>query len=277
MLGEEQLGRLRGTLLFPKGVDKAHCLQSGGYLDLFSGVCGTARELNRLSSRWVLTYELSRSALQDLADAETQREVEELMDLGVFVGVGASPACSSMSRAVTPSLRSSSEPLGVSGLSSQQRRQVLQITLWLLSYPESARARMLQGFLFWVENPVASYLWLLPCFGALSQAEGAGFWVCDLCAFGTSWRKRTRILTNTDLRGKRTACPGCHRHQSLRGCSPFDRKSWSKVAEPFPRGLCLVLGMALAAATGDRPEFLSLDSSACARSANKRIGEASHP
>ena len=104
-----------------------------------------------------------------------------------------------------------------------------------------------------------------------------GFWTGDFCGFGTPWPKRTKFFITTSLQGLKTLCPGCAAHQILRGRSKVHRKSWTCVAETYPRGLALVVAMSLAGACGDRPEYRRLNATTCARCICARIGEAANP
>ena len=269
--------RTCGTFVFPKGVEQPSCAAKEGYLDLFSGCCGVARELARLTGRWVLCYDIKLSDSQDLSSGAVQREIVQLLESGWILGCGAAPVCSSFSRAVTPACRSALCPEGLPGLSSAQHAKVTlgdSLGNFVASVGKLCVQRRLP---FWIENPQCSFLWKLPTFAELQSFEQVGRWTVDFCAFHAPWRKRTTVLTSTNLKDQATLCPGCPKHQVLRGRSTIHRMSWTRVAEPYPRGLSLVLAMAMSGACGDRPEFRKLDASGCARALGPRIGEALHP
>ena len=269
--------RTCGTFVFPKGVEQPSCAAKKGYLDLFSGCCGVARELARLTGRWVLCYDIKLSDSQDLSSGAVQREIVQLLESGWILGCGAAPVCSSFSRAVTPACRSALCPEGLPGLSSAQHAKVT-LGNSLGNFVASVGKLCVQRRLpFWIENPQCSFLWKLPTFAELQSFEQVGRWTVDFCAFHAPWRKRTTVLTSTNLKDQATLCPGCPKHQVLRGRSSIHRMSWTRVAEPYPRGLSLVLAMAMSGACGDRPEFRKLDASGCARALGPRIGEALHP
>ena len=269
--------RSRGTLVFPEGVDRAECLLRQGYLDLFSGVGAVARELARLSGRWVLSYDILNSKEQDLLKPEVQKEVIKLIKQGSFVGIGAAPVCSSMSRAITPAWRTVAQPEGTQGLSSCQQAKVEAGNQFAKFIAQVGMLCLQLDLPFWFENPWLSFLWWIPSIQSLRSELGVGFWLLDFCAFGTPWRKRTRILTNTQLRGQRTLCPGCKRLQLLRGRSGEHKQSWTKLAEPYPIRLASTIAMALTGSAGDRPEFRDLDATACAKCTHCRIGESKAP
>ena len=137
---------------------------------------------------------------------------------------------------------------------------------------------MALGLPFWVENPDTSWIWRYGRFPALLDAPTTGLLRVDFCAFGTPWRKRTRVLTNIGaLIDNKVLCPGCKSHLLLRGRCKTKRMSWTKVAEPYPAGFAAFLAMGLAGASGTRPEFRRLDVAACAKASTLRIGEAVRP
>ena len=87
------------------------------------------------------------------------------------------------------------------------------------------------------------------------------------------WRKRTRVLTLTDLPGVENLCRGGHQHLVLRGRSRQRKQNWSKVAESYSAGVCTELaGAVLRACLKLGPTV-----SSCVLDENKRIGEADHP
>ena len=78
--------RTCGTFVFPKGVEQSFCAAEKGYLDLFSGCCGVARELARLTGRWVLCYDIKFSDSQDLSSTAVQHEIFQLLESGWILG-----------------------------------------------------------------------------------------------------------------------------------------------------------------------------------------------
>lgn len=77
--------------------------------------------------------------------------------------------------------------------------------------------------------------------------------------------------------GYKNLCLGCKSHIKLRGRSAFHRKSWTLVAQPYPRGVCSVLAKALLISSGLSSGSQSFDPASCARCTNARIGEAANP
>ena len=99
-----------------------------------------------------------------------------------------------------------------------------------------------------------------------------------MCRYGTPWRKRTRIVNNTALAGRRELCCGGHSHQVLRGRSALHGVCWTRVAQVYPelfaKRLAAAVGRAAKLTSADRS---SLDIAACAKCGEGRIGEAAHP
>ena len=60
-----------------------------------------------------------------------------------------------------------------------------------------------------------------------------GVWRADLCRFGTVWRKRTRVATNSALCGARLLCSN-KGHFRLFGFSCVHQKAWTSVARCPP-------------------------------------------
>ena len=252
---------------------------SKGVLDLYSGNAGVARSLARRFNCWVLTFDFERGEEQNLLNLELQNHILSMISAGCFWGVGGAPECCSFSRAVTPAVRTAAQPEGIDCMTENMRKKVdignkhadfiLRVVLLAQSYELA----------WWVENPDGSFLWLMPEF----LRAGVGSWKhsyrFDQCRYGTRWRKRTRIATNTLLRDLRELCRGGHSHQQLRGRCAALKSSWTHVAQRYPRDLCHDIATAMAEHAGLIPEgkTLKLKIGACAKCGDGRIGEASHP
>lgn len=260
------------------GTEKQWPPSEAGFLDLFSGECGAAQELNKLTGRWVVTFDILHDPSEDLLSGFLQRRIERLISLGAILGWGAAPVCCSFSVAVTPPIRTALRPYGIAEVSHKTKKKILQgnkSAKWLLRLMQISLDSSIQ---FWLENPDLSWLFRLPCWKkfVLKHCHKLGFWRTDFCRFGKKWRKRTRILTTTILRNQKTLCLGGHVHQTLRGRSAWHRKSWTLVAQPYPRGLCraLATGLAISSSLVERESF---DPAECAKCSGCRIGEAMNP
>lgn len=252
--------------------------QRQGVLDLYSGVAGVAKCLAKKFNTWVLTFDVCHGEGQDLLDVSLQDKILAAVAARAFWCVGAAPECASFSRAVNPAVRSRDHPEGLPRLTLNMTVKVAngnRHAAFVLKVLLCARAL---GIVYWAENPDGSFLWL--------QVEWLRSGICsfqdsyrfDMCRFGTIWRKRTRICTNTELAGERNLCTGGHSHQQLRGRSLAHQQSWTKVAQVYPRLLCNHLANALAKRGGLLgSRRVRLDINGCARCSGQRIGEASHP
>ena len=250
-----------------------------GFLDLYSGAAGVARRLAKKYKTWVLTFDIDHSPLEDLLNKENQDLILRLMKLGCFLGLGAAPECGSFSRAVTPAVRDRMWPEGRPDMSLAMQEKVTRGNLhstFVFAVITLAR-QLLLGY--WVENPDGSFLWLQPRWVMSGWALFEGAYRFDMCRFDALWRKRTRIITNTELAGVRQLCLGGHEHVHLRGRSKFHRLNWTRVAQVYPKKLCEKVADALASHAGLKPVGscrAKLDGTGRAK-VNKRVGEAKNP
>ena len=249
-----------------------------GFLDLFSGERGVAEAIHRISGRWVLCYDLAHSAREDLDDTTIKEEVEELLREGCFHGAGGGPVCGSFSMAVTPPVRSREHPYGLPTASENMKPKIAlgnRFARWMIKILEIGLSK---GLCVWLENPASSWLFRLPIWKAFMRRHPeVGGWLLDYCRFHAKWRKRTLIVTNSLLKNFKTLCTGGHTHQLLRGRCKEKRKSWTAVAQAYPRGVALAIASGVLLHCGFAEWRGCFDPSACARAGHKRIGEAKNP
>ena len=265
-------------VVFGTGCSREWPPERQGFLDLFSGIRGVAKAQTAASGVWTLCFDLDHSPHENLLDANLQKQLEELISLKVFLGVGLAPVCASFSSAITPAVRSSSHPYGIPGLGEQMKRKVAegnQMALWCFAIVALALELCIG---VWLENPASSWMFRLPEWIALcDRFPDWQPWTVDYCRFGTKWRKRTRFYSNTALRGWKTLCTRDHSHLLLRGRSQKHRKSWTAVAQAYPKGVSKAVGLAMALKSKLIFWQGSFDPALCAKCSNLRIGEASHP
>ena len=248
-----------------------------GGLDLFSGCCGVAKQLVKFGCPWVLTFDIKRGESEDLLDKKNQKLIFTLLKLGAFRSAGMAPVCASFSRAVTPAVRSRRFPRGLPVMSLNMKLKV-RIGNALADLCREVWSFCLENFIaFFCENPDGSFMWALRGWERFASAQSGEVFRLSFCRFGTRWRKNTRVATNTALCGLRMLCScGSRPHQRLRGYSRIHRCQWTKIAEPYPRGVSLLLAKALAVHAGwlhrDR-----LNIGGCAKCSSMRIGEAANP
>ena len=249
-----------------------------GFLDLFSGVRGVAEQLRRISGRWVLCFDVDHSPAEDLDNSKVKNFVEELIEVHCFLGLGGGPVCGSFSMAVTPPVRDKLHPYGKEEVSLNMKEKILQgnrFARWMIKL---IRLGLQHGMAVWLENPASSWLFRLPVWRRLMREEPSlGVWTVDYCRFYMKWRKRTAVVSNTILRGHKTLCKGGHVHLLLRGRCKSEKKSWTAVAQAYPRGVALAIAAGVAVSSKLASWKGKFDPAQCARSGHSRIGEAKNP
>ena len=269
----------RGQFVLPTGVSAEQAFKYAGHLDLFSGAKGAAKALVQTTGRWVLTFDILHSPTEDLLATGAQRMIQRLLGLDCLLSITAGPVCSSFSRAVRPPVRSRLFPRGLAGITPAMAEKVdvgNNLSQWLAGVIEQALDKKI---VVWVENPSLSYIWSQPEWVKLAARGDTGTFLTDYCRWGTAWRKRTAFFGNfSAINDKLLCCCGAgHKHLRLVGYSATHKKSWTKVAEPYPTGLCRYLAIAVAESLKAPDRQRKLDAASCARSTCKRVGEAKNP
>ena len=250
--------------------------REAGFLDLFSGERGVALEAKK-AGVWSLCFDLEHSPEEDLSDPMLQRRLETAVRAGCFSSLGGGPVCASFSTAITPPVRSSEWPYGKPGVSANMAEK-LKIgnasALWMFAM---LRLGLELGYEAWLENPSTSWMFRLPEWSQLMKDyPRLQFWTVDYCRFGMEWRKRTRFATTSQLGGRKELCCRDHQHRLLRGrCRPA-KMSWTRVAQPYPRGVAHCLAICHCMAAG-AIKYRHFNPGACAKAGGLRIGEAAHP
>ena len=112
---------------------------------------------------------------------------------------------------------------------------------------------------------------------AILAAHGVGDARFDYCRFGMKWRKRTRLRTNLHLAFQTCFCQCSVPHVKLRGRCKDRKINFTKLAEPYPRGVNDMIAGALLIDTGLAKARRKLNIAECARCSTLRIGEADNP
>ena len=102
--------------------------------------------------------------------------------------------CSSLSRAIRPPVRTATFPLGLPGVSQEWQAKIGVGNTCALATAKLCTALHALGRPWMIENPRTSFLWLLPCIQRLRDLPRTVLITCDMCAFGTRYRKRTGLL-----------------------------------------------------------------------------------
>ena len=278
VLSEEAREILRSfpkdQFVLPKGC--AWPPREAGFLDLFSGERGVAKEAARLGV-WSLCFDLEHSPNEDLSDRDLQKRIESGIRAGCFSSLGGGPVCASFSTAITPPVRSSKWPYGRPDVSANMAEK-LKIgnasALWMFGV---LRLGLELGYEVWLENPSSSWMFRLPeWLQLMKDFPHLQFWTVDYCRFGMEWRKRTKFATTSQLGGKKDLCSRDHQHRLLRGRCRQAKMSWTRVAQPYPRGVARCLAFCHCMATG-AVRYQQFNPGECAKAGGLRIGEAAHP
>ena len=257
--------------------DGDRVIRSKGCLDLYSGKFGVARAMISQGAPWVLSFEILRSPEEDVLEEKVQQKIFALVAGGVFGAAMLAPVCSSHSIAITPPVRSRRYPRGIPGMRHSMRLKVrignlhADLCIYLISLFDQL------GIYYILENPDSSFMWQQRGWTKFRSPTSLSIFRACFCRFGTSWKKPTRFATNTELAGKKMWCLCSTRnHVQLRGMHPTRKIPMTLVAQPYPAGLCRLLGAALCQAYGWYSKK-KLNISACCRCHSIRIGEAANP
>lgn len=263
--------------VFPRGANREKLWQLPGHLDLFSGSRTAAAALARESGRWVLTFDIQHSQQEDLLCRDTQLLLEQMIDCECFLSLTAGPVCASFSRAVRPPVRDRDHPTGLANLSTNMERKVAvgnAMSRWVAAVVRRAH---LAKMIWWVENPLGSYLWLQPEWVALISEFNVQSTRTDYCRWGTPYRKRTRFVGNAPDMDQKLFCQCTRPHIRLVGYSRAHGCAWTKVAEPYPTGLARYLAKLVVEGLKPQQRREKLDIVSCAKACGRCIGEAVNP
>lgn len=248
-----------------------------GYLDLYSGEKGVAKQVSSLGKTWSITFEINDGGFQDILLQENVQLIEDLITGRCVDCMGAAIFCSSFSRAVRPPVRSRSCPDGLQELTRGMQQKVELGNSHSVVLCRFIALCSLYGVRFWVENPDGSYLWLQQHWKDVGANDYQNCLRLDYCVCGTPWRKRTRLFTDLHLAGQSCFCDRKHVHRKLVGWSRVHGCSWTKVAQAYPRRLCRWVATAILIDTGLYPDRRRVDVASLAKATPGRIGEASDP
>ena len=229
---------------------------------------------------WVLSFDYEHSPAENLLNGQVQADILAMIEAGCFYGVGMAPECSSFSRAITPAVRSREFPMGLKDITPAMTQKIHTGNLHSAFVFQVVRACRRVQVGYFVENPDGSFLWLQPSWLASGWALMENAYRLDQCRFKAVWRKRARLATNLWFAGLRELCLGGHDHVVLRGRSSHHQQNWTRVAQVYPRALCVKIADALAAYAGLKPVNClrkRLDVAGCSKSSSLRTGEALHP
>ena len=256
-----------------------------GFLDCYTGKGGIAAEVARQGQVWVLAFDIEHGAEQNLLCPTVQTMILKLVLAGAFCGIGWPQSVGLFRGRCRPAIRSPLYPSGLPALPRYISERVKAGNSHSMFCFRVVRAARRMDIAYWCENPDGSYLWQQPEWRESGLCGFECSYRCDQCQYGTPWRKRSRFITNTALAGNRCFCDGLgHTHVQLTGYCHAAKKSWTRVAQTYPRALCFHIAhnMVAKAGLGRTPKALParyrrLNFACCAKAGTCRIGEASNP
>ena len=230
------------------------------FCDFFSGKGGVARAARALGFN-AREWELLQGDNHDLTRRAVLSKIRFDIRNDTILAAMLAPPCSSFSiaRDRTMVIRSRAYPWGLPGLPEHEQHKVevgnrcfqsaFKIIRWLD-----------QHAIPWIlENPHSSKCWFLPPMQKLMSSPHTQVIVVDFCQYGTKWRKRTRLLAGNveydDIQrliqhrcvGTKGICTRTgRRHFQLTG-SNKKGIPYTRLAQPYPSGLCHDLAHALLA------------------------------
>ena len=241
-------GRFVYFSVFP---DLESALRSGrGWLDLFSGSRGFSKSLAALTPWWILCLDVAHDQDENLLRKELQGEILWLLRSGAFYGFSAAPAAGSFAAATGSAYRTQNCPAGRGNLGPDSFTKVQNDNDLLSFLVELVSEASENHLLYFIENPRNSRIWKQAVWQSVAERPERWDFFCDMCVFGTRWKKATRIRTNCCLAGKSLLC-GCRQaHQVLRGRDRSTGSEWTKLAASYPRRFCGLLAHAIAGDAG---------------------------
>ena len=210
-------------------------------------------------------------AVQHLSNSDLEAKTKRMVGLGCFV-------CRFFSAAVRPPAGGSEELYGKANASPSVKLKLEEGNLMALWFFTLLEIGFSLGLGIWIENPNASWMFKLPEWKALvARWPEMKFWVVDYCRYGTAWRKRTKIGSNTRLGGFRNLCTGGHQRVVLKGHSHQRKCLWTLVAQPYPRGVAEAIAAGPLLKSGLLDDDGCFDPAEMAKCCRGRIGEAQNP
>jgi hypothetical protein len=231
--------------------DRLHVLEPGErhlhrtFVEVFSGCAELSKQFRKLG--WIVhSIDISYGKHFDMTIQKNQIKIFKLIRAADYVHVAL--PCNTYSSALRGRtvLRTKGFPFGRPNLLPRQQVVVLHhhiLFQFCIKIIKFCRRHLIP---LSVENPAGSKLWGMP--DMRSEAHDAKRNVCDFCAFGTPWRKRTCFLS---WRATRLASLNDHRcklrngkccfsecpHNILTGRGPGG-KPWTRCAQDYPIKLC---------------------------------------
>ena len=227
-------------------------------LDLFSGKDGVSKEVARLGGH-AESYDIRKGPEHDLSQPDLVSYLVRRILQRKYRGVLLATPCTTFSTARdrNSQIRSRRSPWGLPGLTGQKAAAVKEGNKLARSTLRVFKACIQSNTRVLLENPATSRLFLLPCFRRLLSLPKVALGQFDMCQYGTAWRKPTAVLgANIGEEAWNQLCMKCHSrgrcsrtgkpHLALSG-NNAENIPWTKIAQTYPKKLCVVLATILMA------------------------------
>ena len=169
------------------------------FWEIFSGCSSLSEEMKSVGFKTLPPIDLKQEPYIDLCDPANQRIVREIIESGAVSYIHFGTPCTVFSRARR----------NISNHSRARQRELVGCELATFTIEMCCLASKL-GVKWSIENPRSSRLWEFPLFDVLYSCEDVVAIDFDMCRFGTSYKKPTRLLTNFNkLDSIKRLC--CHR------------------------------------------------------------------
>ncbi len=257
-------GKPWGDLVGPKArtnLQRRRCVANSYIMDLFSGEGGVAKACTEMGLR-AKEWDIKNGSQQDLTKRSVVKRLIREVKRGRVVSCMMAPVCTSFSvaRDRTKIIRNRQYPWGLPHhlLTEKERQSIILGNRCFKTCLKLMQLFDQYHIPYILENPATSKAWFLPQMLHHSQKPHIQMVRADFCQFGTPWKKPTLFmcghLDSVDLHRLARTCSGprgqCCRtqqpHFQLTG-SCRDGRPWTRVAQPYPRRLCVALAHALTA------------------------------
>ncbi len=222
-LGAETLCKVRPRWRVPRTPEQAACGRT--FLSLYGGVGHAARYM---SGRGLCTCEVDKcfDSANDLSSRAASLDADLLAQRADVLGVELDCSTYSLARrgkvgsSMPQRLRSRKHPWGLPGLTPADQNRVQSSNYQTRAVFRRIKASIQRGASGYLENPIGSILWHLVrrAFSRELARGQAAFIETDMCCYGTSFMKPTRLLIWCSDPGS-IHLPRCHMRNGICGNS----------------------------------------------------------
>ena len=205
-----------------------------GFLELFAGTGNLSHAVKSLGLRVYPPFELAKDAMYNLLNKGTQDFVLAMISAGLVWWVHLGTPCCVWSRARH----------NIKDFKKARRKEQQGVATALFTY-RVVKECLRKGVRFSIENPSSSRLWQFGPILELARSKQVRFVTWDMCQYGTSYRKRTTILTNEPhFQMLERQCTRDHVHEHLKGTvrakigGKWASVNKTSLAGAYPKSLC---------------------------------------